>query len=129
MASKRRSKVTDRSPIDPLSLAVGRRVAAQREAAKLGQLELATRAGIGLRMLKAIEGGERGVSLKSLAPLAAALDVPPALLLADPTVTDCSDALAQALVLAVGSSETASRVLGRAVATLDAAGRLPTAAG
>lgn len=111
-------------PSEELALAVGRRVAALREAFELGQTELAAAAGMSRRALIAIEKGERGCSLKSIGQLAAALEVPAPLLLVDPEDEAGPDALAEALVRAAGSSEGASRALGRALA---AAGSAPAA--
>lgn len=74
-------------PHDATTRGVGQRIAAARRAARLTQAELAARAGWPRDTLINVEHGRRPITVERLAQVAAALGLPPALLLIDEAQT------------------------------------------
>jgi XRE family transcriptional regulator, regulator of sulfur utilization len=77
-------------------LAVGRRIRVWRAFHDRSQTELATAAGVTRNFVSAIERGAQGLDAVRLRRLAAAMDVPLADLLADPTPQSAQTTLALA---------------------------------
>ncbi len=81
--AKRPNIAGEASEQEPLLALVGSRIRAARLRAKLKQSELATAIGTGQSYIVGVEAGETNITLKTLARVAAALEISPLALLVD----------------------------------------------